>query len=111
MRQILSIARKEFLIWAQRPGSWIVIFIVPLLFIGIMQAVFGSSGSPVITIYVVNEDPGSEAKRVVNALKDASNLKIEELANREEAEKHVGAGDRMAAVIVPVGFGQAIKTA
>ena len=110
MQHILAFARKEFLLWAQRPGSWIIVFIVPLIFIWVMSTVFGSSGTPVVTIYAVTEDESSEAERVMAALRDAENLEIEELATRAEADELVGAGERMAAVIVPEGYSEGLTT-
>lgn len=110
MQQILAFARKEFLLWAQRPASWVIVFIVPLIFIWIMSTVFGSSGTPVVTIYAVMEDESSEAERVMETLRRAENLKIEELATRAEADDLVGAGERMAAVIIPEGYGDALVT-
>lgn len=110
MQQILAFARKEFLLWAQRPGSWMIVFIVPLIFIWIMSAVFGSSGTPVVTIYAVIEDESSEAERVMAALRDAEHLEVEELTTRDEADRLVGMGQRMAAVIIPEGFADALTT-
>lgn len=104
MRQILAITRKELLLWAEKPGSWIIVFVVPFIFIWIMQAVFGSSGTPVVTVYAVDQDRGAEAARVMEALRSTDNLKIEELKTREEAARKVGEGEHMAAIIVPPGF-------
>lgn len=110
MGQILAMMRKELVLWAQKPGSWIVIFVVPLLFIWIMQAVFGSSGTPVVTIYAVNEDESLESERVMQALLQAENLELDVVATRSEADRLVGAGERMAAVIIPEGFGSSLST-
>jgi ABC-2 type transport system permease protein len=110
MGQILAMIRKELTLWAQKPGSWIIIFVVPLLFIWIMQAVFGASGTPVVTIYAVNEDESRESEQVMQSLHQAANLKLEVLASRSEADRLVGSGERMAAVIIPEGFGSALST-
>jgi ABC-2 type transport system permease protein len=110
MGQLLAMMRKDLRLWAQKPGSWIIIFVVPLLFIWIMQAVFGSSGTPVVTIYAVNEDESRESEQVMQALRQAPNLKLDMLATRSEADRLVGAGERMAAVIIPEGFASALST-
>lgn len=110
MQQIIAITRKEFLLMAQKPGSWFIVFIVPLIFIWIMQAVFGSSGTPVVTVFAVDEDRTQASKRVMDALRVADNIKIEELKTRDEADQRVGAGERMAAIIIPDGFGQTLTT-
>jgi ABC-2 type transport system permease protein len=111
MQKILAMTRKEFFLWAQKPGSWIIVFIVPILFIWIIQAVFGGTGTPVVTVFAVNEDSGSEGTRVMEALGSATNLQIEELKTAEEADRRVGTGERMAAIVVPEGFSEAIQTA
>ncbi len=110
MQQILAFTRKELRLWAQKPGSWIIVFVVPLIFIAIVQSVFGSSGTPTVTLYAVNEDKSPQASQVMEALRNSANLKIEELQTREDADHAVGAGQRMAAVIIPEGFGQALTT-
>ncbi|MBE0695467.1 MAG: ABC-2 transporter permease [Anaerolineaceae bacterium] len=110
MGQILAMMRKDFWLWAQKPGSWIIIFVIPLLFIWIMQAVFGSSGTPVVTIYAVNEDESQESERVMQALRQADNLNLDVLATRSDADRLVGAGEHMAAVVIPEGFGSALST-
>ncbi len=110
MSQIRAMVWKECLLWVQKPGSWIITFVVPLVFIWIVNAVFGSTGNPVVTVYAVNEDESRAAEQVMLALSQAENLSIELLNDREEADRRVGAGERMAAVIVPEGFGSAIST-
>jgi ABC-2 type transport system permease protein len=108
MKQILAMTRKEILLLAQKPGYWIMVFVVPLIFIWIVNAVFGSSGMPVVTVYAVNEDDGREGRQVLRSLRDADNLEIEVLETREEADRKVGAGERMAAVVIPQGFSTAL---
>ncbi len=108
MQQILAFTRKELQLWAQKPGSWILVFVVPLIFIWIMQSVFGSVGTAVMTVYAVDEDKSTKSERVMKTLREAENLKIEELETREEASQRVSAGERMAAVMIPNGFSQAV---
>jgi ABC-2 type transport system permease protein len=110
MRQILAMTRKELIIWAQKPGSWIIVFIVPLLFIWIMGAVFGERGTPVVTIYAVSEEDSKEARQVMRELRDSENLRLEVLETREEADRRVGTGERMAAVVIPEGFSRDITS-
>ncbi len=63
MSQIRAMVWKECLLWVQKPGSWIITFVVPLVFIWIVNAVFGSTGNPVVTVYAVNEDESRAAER------------------------------------------------
>ncbi len=104
MQQILAFTRKEFQTWAQRPGSWILVFVLPLVLIWIMQAVFGSSAAPVVSVYAVDEDQSAASAKVMEALQNAQNIKIEVLETREEANQQVSDGRRLAAIIVPRGF-------
>lgn len=108
-KQILTLSKKEIRLWAQRPGQWIVLFVVPLVFIYIFGTAFGG-GIPTVTIYVVNEDDSDFAQLVFFNLQNADNLDVEELSTREQADARVGAGERMAALIIPTGFGDAVMT-
>lgn len=109
MSQILAMTRKEFFLWARKPGSWIIVFVIPFLFIWIVQAVFGSSGTPVVSIFVVNEDESQASQYVMQVLKDAPNLRVQTLETRGEADRLVGTGERLAAVVIPEGFGSRLK--
>ncbi|RPJ46830.1 MAG: ABC-2 transporter permease [Chloroflexi bacterium] len=110
MQQIFAFTWKDIRLWVQKPGSWMIVFVVPVIFIWIMHAVFGSSGTPVVTIFAVNLDESPEGAQVMDALQDAENLKIEQLPTREEAEKRVRAGQHLAAVVVPEDFGESLTT-
>ncbi|HMN59568.1 MAG TPA: ABC transporter permease, partial [Anaerolinea sp.] len=111
-RQLWSLIRKELALWLKKPGQWIIVFIVPFLFIWIFTLVFGGSGgTPNVAMYLVNEDAGGAAEAAANALRNAPNLEIETLPDRSEADRQVGAGQRMAAVVIPAGFSEATLTA
>ncbi|NLG95932.1 MAG: ABC transporter permease [Chloroflexi bacterium] len=110
MRQIFAIVRNELHLWAQKPGSWLIVFVVPLLSIWITYSVFGGTGTPVVTIFAVSEDTGQGAAQVMDALRDAENLNLEMVQDRREADERVGAGERMAAVVIPRGFSEAMRT-
>ncbi len=111
LAQIWSLTRKELSLWLKRPGQWIVVFVVPFIFIWIFNVVFGgSSGAPIVSVYLVNEDGGAAAQTAVTALGNAANLQIEMLADRAEADRRVGAGQRLAAIIIPAGFSEAIQS-
>ena len=69
MQQLLAFTRKEFQILALKPVSWILVFLLPLIFIWMMQAVFGSSTTSVVSIYAVDEDKSSKSEQVMDALR------------------------------------------
>lgn len=110
LTQIWVIARKELRLWLQQPANLVVILLVPFLFIWIMGAVFGSSGMPTVAVFAVNLDPGANAARVLTALQDSPNLEVQLLSDRAEADRRVGQGERMAAVVIPAGFSEAVLT-
>jgi ABC-2 type transport system permease protein len=109
IKQILAIAYKETRLWLQVPGNWLTILLVPFTFIAILGGVFGGS-TPVFTIYAANEDQGDLGKEVIRSLEDSPSLEVEILASQAEADRRVGQGDRMAAVVVPADFSAAAKT-
>jgi len=109
LRKMLSIAYKEFRLWLQSPGNWIVVFLVPLAFIGIFGATF-SKGIPVITVYAVNADKGELGEEIITLLQKSENLELEMLTTQEEADSLVNKGSRMAAVVVPENFSEAVTT-
>lgn len=110
LRQIWAMTRKEIKLAADYRGQWLLIFLTPLIFIGVMGATFGGSGAPTVAIYLVNEDEGRLGKQVVNALRDEPTLALDLLSSRAEADRLVGDGQRMAAVVIPPGFSQAVLT-
>lgn len=110
LRQIWAITEKELKLWAQERSQWLLVFLTPLVFIAIMGSVFGSGGAPAVAVYLVNEDTGRVGKQVVDALEDTRTLAVETLASRAEADRRVGDGERMAAIIVPSGLSAAAVT-
>jgi ABC-2 type transport system permease protein len=108
-RKMISVAYKELRLWLQTPANWVVVFLVPFAFIGIFGAVF-KEGTPVVTIYAVNEDKGEHGAEIISLLEKSKNLELEILDTREEADELVGKGSRMAAVVVTEDFSEAITT-
>jgi ABC-2 type transport system permease protein len=108
-QKIFAIARKELHLWLQSPGNWLVVFLVPFAFIGIFGSVF-STGTPVVTVFAVNEDQGELGAEILDQLEKSENLEFIRLETRAEADRRVGKGDRLAAVVVPPDFSQAVTT-
>ena len=108
-RKMLSIAYKEFRLWLQAPANWLVVFLVPFAFIGIFGASF-SEGTPVVTVYGVNEDKGELGQEVITLLQKSDNLELEMLSTQDEADEMVTKGSRMAAIIVPENFSESVPT-
>jgi ABC-2 type transport system permease protein len=110
VKQIWTLCWKELRLWSQKVDHWVVVFVVPLVFIGIIGASFSEGGTPTVAVYAVNEDEGEWGKKVMSALRDSKNLEIEVLEDRAEADRLIGAGRRMAALVVPAGFSDALFT-
>ena len=110
LRQIWAMTRKEIKLAAEYRGQWLLVFLTPLIFIAVMGATFGNAGVPTVAIYLVNEDEGRLGRQVVNALRDEPTLALDILPSRAEADQRVGDGERMAAVVIPAGFSQAVLT-
>lgn len=109
-RQIIAISRKELRLLFQKPGALVVLFIVPFIFVWIMGTVFGPKDMPNAAIFAVNQDDGVAADQIIKALQASENLTVTLLDTFEEADRRVGKGDLMAAVIIPQGFSNAILT-
>lgn len=110
LRQIWALTRKEIKLAAEYRGQWLLIFLTPLIFIAVMGATFGNAGVPTVAVYLVNEDEGRLGRQVVNALRDEPTLALDILPSRAEADRLVGDGERMAAIVIPAGFSQAVLT-
>ena len=109
LRKIFSIAFKELRLWLQVPGNWLVVFLLPLAFVGILGSVFGK-GTPVITVFAVNEDKGERGAEIIKLLANSENLEFEMLATQAEADARVAKGDRMAALVIPADFSEKVTT-
>ena len=71
----MSIAYKELRLWLQSPGNWLVVFLVPFAFIGVFGATF-KEGTPVVTIFAVNEDKGDHGAEIISQLEKSTNLEL-----------------------------------
>ncbi|HEY4689362.1 MAG TPA: ABC transporter permease [Anaerolineae bacterium] len=109
IKQILAIAYKETRLWLQVPGNWLTILLVPFAFIAILGSVFGGN-TPVFTVFAANEDRGDLGADVIKLLDNSPNLELELVDTQAEADRRVGQGERMAAVVIPADFSEAAKT-
>ena len=110
LRKLWALIRKELRLATQQPAQWALIMLTPLAFVAVMGTVFGRGGAPTVAVYFVREDDGRLARQVENAIADSGTLEIEKLPTRADADAAVGAGQRMAAIVVPAGFSAAALT-
>lgn len=109
-RHLRALFRKEVRLFLKRPAQLAVLVLTPLAFIFVIGQTFGSDPVPTVAIYTVDEDASRQSARVIDALQDVKTLEVEILATRAEADLRVGEGQRMAAVVVPKGFSDALLT-
>lgn len=107
LRKLWALIRKELRLATQQPAQWALIMLTPLAFVAVMGTVFGRGGAPTVAVYFVREDDGRLARQAEDAIAGAGTLDIETLATRAEADAAVGAGQRMAAIVIPAGFSAA----
>ncbi|MHB1295019.1 MAG: ABC transporter permease [Anaerolineae bacterium] len=110
LHRIWSLTRKDLKLFAQQPGEWLLVFLTPFLFIAIMGAAFGGGGSPTVALYAVDEDNSVSSREVLHTLVNAPGLEVSVVEHRADADRLVGRGERMAALVIPLGFEQALHT-
>jgi ABC-2 type transport system permease protein len=110
LRQIWAITRNELKLAAQYPAQWAMVVLTPIVFIAVMGSVFGATGTPTVAVYLVDEDGGRVSRQIISALRDEPTLALERLETRAEADARVGAGERMAAIILPADLSAAVVT-
>jgi ABC-2 type transport system permease protein len=117
---ILAIVRNGFRSLRRDRGALILSFVLPVAFFSIFAAIFGGmggSGTPRVSVLVVDEDGSPVSARLVRALLAESSLdaSTHPKAKKGEpvppdytaasAETAVKQGDVPAALIIPKGFG------
>lgn len=113
---ILSVAWKELQVRAQDRGSLAVLFLLPLLIGSLVGSIYSGSSTDDedaepgihIAVYVVNEDAGPYGKQVVAILREMPVLDLDTSADAATADREVGSGNKLAAVIIPAGFSAGI---
>src|SRR5260370_27521722 len=88
-------------------AAWMLSFVVPIVVFSIFASIVGGQrrSTPSVTVVVVDEDKSERSKRLVDALRTETALKIIDNADAQSAEATVKKGDAPVALIVPKGFG------
>ncbi|HEY8134105.1 MAG TPA: ABC transporter permease [Thermoanaerobaculia bacterium] len=102
-----SIVRTGWMNLRRDRAAMILSFIVPIVFFSIFAGIFGArrSGTPRVTVAVVDEDHSDRSKRLITQLRAESALKVIEKTDAASAEAVVRKGDAPVALIIPKGFG------
>jgi len=118
LHTILSVAWKELQVRSKDRGSLAILFLLPLLIGSLLGSVQGGAASDEegedpgihIGVYVVNEDAGPYGEQVVSILREMPVLELDTTADAATADREVGNGNKLAAVLIPVDFSQRIDT-
>lgn len=110
IRRILALTRHEIRLFVQKPSRFAVLLLVPLVFVAVMGQTFGGGDLPTVAVFAVDEDQSRASARVMDALEDVKTLDLTLLDSRADADRRIGEGERMAAIVVPAGFSEALTT-
>jgi len=113
---ILSVAWKELQVRARDRGSLAILFLLPVLIGSLLGSVQGGSDSGEqdadpgihVGVYVVNDDDGPYGEQVVSILREMPVLELDTSADALTADREVGNGNKLAAVLIPADFSQRI---
>lgn len=101
-----SVVRTGWMNLRRDRAAWMLSFVVPIVFFSIFASIFGAQrrSTPRVTVMVVDEDKSERSKRLVDALRAETALKVLDGANAQAAEATVKKGDAPVALIIPKGF-------
>lgn len=110
MPPAVALALKDLRILTRIPAAFFFTFVWPLLVAVFFGTLYGSPSraTPTLPLAVVDEDAGAEAKAFVDGLAKRGAFDIVRVS-RADAMTLVRQGKRVAAVILPNGFGAASR--
>jgi len=105
IRNSLAVAWKDLLIVLKDKGSLAIYFLMPLLFASLLGMAFGNAANEErtieIAILVVNKDSGTYGQMLVDGLRGAEVLLVEESSDDVLADQRVADGEVAAALVIP----------
>jgi ABC-2 type transport system permease protein len=107
--KVLTIAGKSLRIFSRDRAGLFWTFAFPLLLITVFSLAFSAQGSVKIKVLVVQQDNSENGYAYLSALKTV--LDVEMVENVQEAEADVRDGKVVAAIIIPMGFGDRLENA
>ncbi|MDQ6802343.1 MAG: ABC transporter permease [Acidobacteriota bacterium] len=104
---IWSVVRTGWMNLRRDRAAWMLSFVVPIVFFSIFASIFGAQrrSTPRVSVVVVDEDHSQRSKRLVDALRAETALKIIDNTDARAAEATVKKGDAPVALLIPKGFG------
>lgn len=113
MIALTALIRKDLLLFVADRRALILTLMMPVVLAAFFGYLFGGSGerqSGKIEIGLVQLDQSDTSRKIAASLKADSNLKVLEMS-AETAQAQVKKGKLSAAVVLPVGFGEAAASA
>ncbi len=109
LQQVLAVAWKDLSVFAKDRGQLIILFLLPALLSAMIGSMLNQQFRPeesdvLFPVYVVNQDSGPFGQRIVAALNTIDQLDVEALDSVTQADESVGAGERIAAIVIPAEF-------
>jgi ABC-2 type transport system permease protein len=108
MRPIL-IALKEVRSYLKDRGDLVFSLLLPVILFALMYGAFGGQGLFHGTAYVVNEDGGTYAAQLIDALRANDNLAVT-LLSADDADRQLASSDILLAVVIPSGFSASLSS-
>ena len=108
IKDTLAVAWKELQVLFKDRGELAVLFLMPIMFASVIGSAFGG-GTPGISVYLVNQDPGQYGTQVKDILYQIETLRITELDTVEQADRQVADGQALAAIVIPADFSQKVN--
>jgi ABC-2 type transport system permease protein len=112
--KVWAVAAKDLLQLVKDRNALILMFVVPLMLMGILGAAFsGFSGNgPTVkaTLPVVDHDGGLPARSLVDALRHVPSLTVQLHSDENAMKTAVRDGDRVGLLIIPKGFSAALRS-
>ena len=108
MRAVLALALKDLREFSRSRSAMFFTFAWPLIVAVLFGLLIGGGGgaSPRLSVALVDEDRTAGSSAFADALEDSAALNVARMA-RDEALEAVRTGRRMAAMVLPAGFGEA----
>ncbi len=112
--KIWDVAAKDLRQLAQDRAALVMMFVVPLLIVGLLGSVLGnafdSASTVKATLPVVNHDGGPGARGLLAALRRTPSLTVQLHTDESALKKAVRNGDQVGVLIIPAGFSAALRS-
>jgi len=109
MTAIFAMVRKDLILYLNDKRALMLNLLMPIVLAAFFGSLFGGSGggnTSKIEVGLVQQDSSVIGRKIGDALKADSTLKVLELSE-QEAQAKVRAGKLAVAVVIPAGFGDA----